>query len=306
MNTNQNQHHHHHSGHNHGRSTGNIRLAFFLNLFFSIIEIIGGIYTNSVAILSDAIHDLGDSISLAVSWYLQKKSTKGRDEYYSYGYKRFSVLGAVIISMVLLLSSFFILRESFSRLIQPQEADAEGMLYFAILGIVINGFAAYRMKSGDSLNEKAVTLHLLEDVLGWVAVLIASIVMMFVSVPILDPLLSIGITLWVLYNVYNNLKSAFKVLLQEVPQNIDTNTMLEQIHRLPHIVGLHDFHLWSLDGQKNIMTIHIVTDLNIKPEQVLLLKGSIKSIAHSFCVAHVTIEFETMEESVDCAFLNCD
>ena len=278
------------------KSTGNIRLAFFLNLIFAFIELLGGLYTNSVAILSDAVHDFGDSISLGFAWFLEKKSLKGRDENYSYGYKRFSLLGAIIISVVLIVSSFFIVRESIVRLMDPQETNAKGMLVFAFIGIAVNGFAAYRLRSGHSLSERAVSLHLLEDVLGWVAVLIASIVMLFIDLPILDPLLSIAITIWVMINIYRNLRDTFKVLMQEVPQNIDVTGLLSRIKEMPSVVGVHDFHMWSLDGYRNIMTLHVVTDNAITSDNRLQIKQDIKELALSFNVAHVTLEFEEENE----------
>ena len=218
--------HHHHE---HTHSTGNIRLAFFLNFFFAIIELVGGVLTNSVAILSDALHDFGDSVSLGIAWYLQKLSTKGRDRYYSYGYKRFSLLGAVFISVILLVGSVFVIKESVERIMDPQEPNAKGMFLLAIFGVLINGAAVLRLKKGSSLNERAVSLHMLEDVLGWIAVLIVSIVMMFVDLPVLDPLLSIGISLWILSNIYKNLKDTFRIFLQQVPQNIDLQTLENRI-----------------------------------------------------------------------------
>jgi cobalt-zinc-cadmium efflux system protein len=293
-----------HHSHTHPEDSGtkNISLAFFLNLFFSIIELAGGLLTNSVAILSDAIHDFGDSISLGLAWFLQRKSNQKSDEFYSYGYKRFSLLGAIFISVVLLVSSFFILRESIERIITPQEANARGMFILAILGIAVNGFAAYRLKKGHSMNERAVSLHLLEDVLGWIAVLLASIVMLFVNLPIIDPLLSIAITIWVLYNVYRNLRDTFRVLLQEIPQNIDVNLMLTRIKSLPPVRDIHDFHLWSLDGERNIMTLHVVTVESVTPGNLLQLKQDIREVAHAFSIEHVTLEFENESESDDCMF----
>lgn len=291
--------HHHHTEDSGSR---NIRFAFFLNLTFSVIELIGGLLTNSVAILSDAIHDFGDSISLGMSWFLQRKSQQKSDEFYSYGYKRFSLLGAIFISLVLLISSFFILRESYERLFNPQQADARGMMLLAFLGIAVNGFAAYRLKSGHSLNERAVSIHLLEDVFGWVAVLIASVIMMFTSLPVIDPVLSIGISIWVLYNVYRNLRDTFRVLMQEVPQDIDVNSMLSKIEQMPSVKGLHDFHLWSLDGERNIMTLHVVTSEAISKGNLLKLKQDIREVAHSFHVEHVTLEFENETESEACEF----
>jgi cobalt-zinc-cadmium efflux system protein len=296
--------HHHH--HREDKATGNMRLAFFLNLFFAIIELIGGLYTNSIAILSDAVHDFGDSISLGIAWFLQKKSKRKRDEYYSYGYKRFSLLGAIIISVVLIVSSFFIMRESIIRLFNPQQADAQGMMLFAFLGIAVNGFAAYRMHSGKSFSERAVSLHLLEDVFGWVAVLVASVVMMFVDAPWIDPVLSIGITFWVLSNVYKNLRKTFKVLMQEVPQNLNVNFMLTRIHSIPGVIGLHDFHLWSLDGEQNIMTLHVVTEAGVSSDKIKELKQEIRKVTESHDISHVTLEFEDNIESDDCVFLdNC-
>ena len=200
-------HNHHH--HSHGSSTENIAVAFFLNLAFTIIEFIGGFYTNSLAIMSDALHDLGDSLSLGLSWYFQKKSTKRANKKYSYGYKRFSLLGAVINSIVLVIGSVFIIKEAIPRIINPENADAKGMMWLAVLGIIVNGAAVLKLKKGTSINERVVSLHLLEDVLGWVVVLLASIVMQFWDVPVLDPVLSIAIAGFVLFNVYINFKVSF-------------------------------------------------------------------------------------------------
>lgn len=296
-------HHTHTHNHDHSGASRNIGLAFFLNLFFAGIELVGGLLTNSVAILSDALHDFGDSISLGLAWFLEKKSNQKRDRFYSYGYKRFSLLGAIILSVVLIVSSFFIVRESIERLIDPQEANAKGMMLLAFLGIAVNGFAAYRLHKGHSLNERAVSLHLIEDVMGWVAVLLVSIVMMFVDVPILDPILSLAITAWVLSNVYRNLRDTFKVLLQEVPQNINVEEMMSKIRSMNHVKGLHDFHLWTLDGEHNIMTLHVVTANLLPPNNLLQLKQDIKQLASDYEINHVTLEFEDEKEAEMCQFL---
>lgn len=288
--------HTHNHNHSHHNVTKNITVAFVLNLCFSVIELIGGILTNSIAILSDALHDFGDSISLGVAWYLQKVSEKKPDAKYSYGYKRFSLLGAIFISVVLLIGSTFIIKESVERIFTPSEPHAQGMFWLAIFGVIINGAAVLRLKKGKSMNERAVMLHLLEDVLGWIAVLIASIVMMFVSLPVLDPLLSIGISLWVLFNVYRNMKATFKILLQEVPQSIDLKKLEEKIKQIPEVQDLHDIHLWSLDGETHILTLHVVTTDDISLERQCKLKTEIHKICEEFQVPHSTIEFETISE----------
>lgn len=292
--------HHHHSDHD--SSLSNIRLAFILNLIFSFIEIVGGLFTNSVAILSDALHDMGDSISLGIAWFLQRKSKQRSDEFYSYGYKRFSMLGAIFISFTLIISSLFIIRESVVRLSDPVSPNAKGMLLLAILGIVVNGAAAFKLKAGSTYNERTVSLHLLEDVFGWVAVLVVSIVMQFADIPVLDPLLSLGITVWVLINVYKNLRDTFKILMQEVPQNIDVPSMLSKISKLSYVESVHDFHLWSLDGQRNIMTMHVVTSQDFPANGEQQLKQEIRELASLYKIDHVTLELENELESDNCDF----
>lgn len=292
----------HHHDHHHA-PTGNIRMAFLLNLFFAIVELVGGLFTNSVAILSDALHDFGDSISLGIAWYLQKLSTKGRDKFYSYGYKRFSLLGAVFISVILLAGSVIVIKECIERIITPQEPNAEGMFVLAIFGVAVNGIAAWRLSKGSSLSERAVSLHMMEDVLGWVAVLIVSIVMMFVNLPILDPLLSIGISIWILSNVYKNLKDTFKVLLQQVPQQVNLDALESKITSLDNVKSLHDIHLWTLDGEENVITLHVVVTPNTPVERVQKLKNSIRTLCNDADIHHATIEIEAENES--CGLENC-
>lgn len=197
-------HHHHGHHHHHHHSTGNIKVAFFLNLGFAIIEIIGGLFTNSLAILSDALHDLGDSLSLGLAWYFQKYSEKERDQKYTYGYQRFSLLGAYINTIILIIGSIFIIQKSVTRILHPEEVEALGMILLAILGILVNAAAVLKLQKGTSLNEKVVTLHLMEDILGWVVVLLGSILMYFIYLPIIDPILSLGISIYILYNAFKN------------------------------------------------------------------------------------------------------
>jgi len=262
-------------------------------------EVFGGLYTNSVAILSDALHDFGDSVSLGVAWYLQKVSGKGPDKYYSYGYKRFSLLGALFISLILLIGSIFVIKECVERILEPQTPNAQGMFALAILGIIVNGIAVLRLKKGTSINERAVTLHMLEDVLGWIAVLIVSIVMMFVDLPILDPLLSIGISLWILSNIYKNLKATLHVFLQQVPQNIDLAGLKTNILQLNQVTSLHDVHLWTLDGESHILTLHIVTEADITMEQQCLIKQQIRELCKEAAIGHVTMEIESCTEECE-------
>ncbi len=293
----------HNHSHNHDHSEGNIKIAFFLNLTFTIIEIIGGLYTNSLAILSDALHDLGDSLSLGLSWYFQRLSKKGRTPNFSFGYKRFSLLGAIINSIVLVVGSVFVLSHALPQLWQPEKTDAQGMLYLAILGVIVNGLAVFRLRKGESLNEKVVSLHLLEDVLGWIAVLIGSIIMMYFDAPIIDPILSILITAFVLFNVYKNIKESMRIILQGTPTDITVEDIEDKIKSVDKVLSTHDCHLWSLDGTYHILTAHVVLDKNYSLEELSLIKGQIFDVISKFNIKHSTLSFEL--ESEICELKNC-
>lgn len=290
-------HHHHHTQQD--PASGNIVFAFWINTAFALIEIVGGFYTNSVAILSDAVHDLGDSLSLGLAYYFQKKSQQKSDVKYTYGYKRFSLLGAFINSLVLTVSSIFIIAESVRRLFDPQQPDSAGMMVFAVVGILANTLAMLRLRKGASLSEKVVSLHFLEDVLGWCAVLAGSIVMMFADVPILDPILSIAISLFILWNVYKNLKATFRILFQGSPEHIDEAELSMKLATIPGVKGIHDTHSWSLDGRYNIMTLHVVVDEKFSLAEIQTTKEAVRHFLQHLNLQHITIEVEL--ENEECA-----
>jgi len=288
-----------HLHHHQNRSEGNIKVAFFLNLAFAIIEIIGGLWTSSVAILSDALHDVGDSLTLGVSWYFAKVAKRDRNHKYSYGYKRFSVLGALINSIVLVTGSVFIVMEAIPRLSDPVHPNTEGMIYLAIGGVLVNGLAAIRLSKGHSLNEKAVYTHLLEDILGWVAVLIGAIVMNFWDVPVIDPILSILIAVFILYNVFKNLRESFRIILQGTPSDISIKKIHEAIKDIPKVLDVHDCHIWSMDGEYHILSIHLVIKDDLALSELEQIKLETKERVNKLGISHTTIEFETQDEICD-------
>ncbi len=291
-------HHHHHH-----HETGNLKVAFFLNLGFTIIEIVGGIMTNSLAILSDALHDLGDSLSLGLSWYFQELSNKGSTKKFSYGFARFSILGAIINSIVLVVGSIFILITAIPEILDPEPVNAQGMLYLSILGIIVNGAAALRLKKGGSMNERVVSLHLLEDVLGWTAVLIGSIVMIFVEALWIDPLLSILISGYILFNVYRNLKESLVIILQGAPQDISIENIHQRLEEIPEVCNLHDCHVWSMDGEYNILTIHLQLSKDYRISELKEIKQKVQEkLAHE-SIDHITVEFENKGD--DCDKMDC-
>jgi cobalt-zinc-cadmium efflux system protein len=286
--------------HSHRRAdTGSLKLAFFLNLGFSILEIAGGIWANSVAILSDAVHDLGDSFSIGMAWFLERFSEKGRDARFSYGYRRFSVLGALVNSLVLITGSIFVLSEAIPRILSPEKPKAEGMILFAVIGILVNGAAVLRMRGQKSLNTKVVAWHLLEDVFGWTAVLIAGVVLLFSDFYIIDPILSIAITLYILYNVARNLKKSLSVFLQAVPEGLRIRDIEAELTAIEGVKNSHHTHVWSLDGERHILTTHIVVDISVPAERIPEIKRRVRETAVSMGLYHTTVEIETTGETCE-------
>lgn len=284
------------SGHHHHHDVDNIRSAFWLNVFFTIIEFVGGFYVNSVAIMSDAIHDLGDSLSLGLSWYFQKLSHKGRTSTFSYGYRRFSVLSAIINSCVLLIGSVLILMETFPRLLAPEQPNTRGMIILAILGVIVNGLAVYKTHKGKTANEKVVSLHLMEDVLGWIGVLIGSLIMNFWDVPILDPILSLMIAVYILYNAFRNIGKSIKIILQGIPEDVNLQKLEEQLLSIKGVDRIHDMHTWSMDGEYHVMTLHLVLNHVDVFKNSIQIKKEARNIIQRGTVNHVTIELEGPHE----------
>ncbi len=284
------------SNHHH-QPQGNLKIAFLLNVFFTIFEFIGGWYVNSIAIMSDAVHDLGDSVSLGIAWLLAKKSTQKANKTFSFGYYRFSLLGAFINSMVLIAGSVYVITEAINRLIYPEYSNAKGMFWFAVVGIIVNGYGAWKVSKGKSLNEKVIIWHLLEDVLGWVAVLIVAIIMHFYSTPYLDPILSLLITVFILYNVVKRLKETMIIFLQGKPKNIDYQTIENKLQTIPGVDSIHHLHIWSLDGEHNVVTVHVKTSKNVTLEDINALKSNIKQLLSEYSFSHITVEIDFNNES---------
>ncbi len=287
--------------HSHSNSGKNLKLAFFLNLAFTVLEFIGGIYVNSIAIVSDAVHDLGDSLSLGTSWYLDKKSKKKSSSTFSFGYRRFSLLGALINSLVLIVGSIYVISEAVGRLFEPEPSDADGMIIFAIIGVTVNGFAAYKLSGGKTMNEKVVSWHLLEDVLGWMAVLVVAIVLKFEDIYYLDPALSLLITMYILWNVVKRLKETLFIFLQGVPREIDLDEIQNRLLEIPKVASMHHTHVWSLEGENHVFTAHIKLQNIIEFNEILAVKKEVKNILKEYSFEHYTIETELDDETCELA-----
>ena len=280
------------------KTARNIFIAFILNLAFSVFEFIGGIFTGSVAIISDAVHDIGDAASIGVAFFLEKKSKKQPDEAYTYGYSRYAVIGSVLTTLILLLGSLAVIYHAILRMINPVEINYNGMILFAIVGVCVNLAAALLTRDGDSLNQRAVNLHMLEDVLGWIVVLVGAVVMRFTNFYMIDSLMSIGVAIFILVNALKGLKEALDLFLEKTPQGISIREITEHICEIDGVLGVHHVHVWSMDGHNNYATMHVVVNGNAHT-----IKHDIRDELKEHGIGHATLELE--EEHEHCHEEHC-
>ncbi len=273
----------------------NIKVVFFINIIFSIIEVIFGLLFNSVAILADAVHDFGDSVSVGLAWFFQRYSTKEANNQFTFGHQRFSLLGALITAIVLLVGSVLILTQSIPRIFNPQEVNAEGMFFLAIFAIILNGYAAYRLSKGKSKNESVLNLHMLEDVLGWVGVLIMSVVVRFTDWYILDPIFSVALSIFIFIRTLPIFISTVKIFLEGVPEGVDLDQLQKSILNLDEVHATSHLHVWSIDGEENAMTVTIFVSTE-DPYRIEEIKNQIRLLTKGLNVSHSTIEI-TLDKS---------
>jgi cobalt-zinc-cadmium efflux system protein len=269
-----------------------VRFAAFLNFAFTIVELVGGLWTNSLAILSDALHDFGDSIALLVSWLFERGAKRSPDDSHTFGYQRLSLFSALVSASILIGGSIVIIVQAIPRFFNPEPVNAFGMLGIAIIGITFNSAGFFLLKKGESLNEKVLSWHLLEDVLGWITLLIGGIIIYFWKFYLIDPVMTVGLTVFILYNVSKNLREAINILLQGVPEHIDLEAVKADLKGIKGVIGMHDVHVWSMEGETGIFTAHVVLDdeaLKEPPEQI---KQIIKGALLKHHIEHSTIELE--------------
>lgn len=298
------EHHSHNHAHSHvHRSHGNILVAFFLNLFFVFVEVAGGLLTNSFAILSDAIHDFGDCVAIGFAYIMERLSEKAPDEKYTYGYRRFSLLSAIITSVILIVGSFAIIMGAVKRFHQPSEIHGFGMLIIAVLGVVINGVAVLKTHKGKGINERAISLHLLEDVLGWIAVLVGSLFIYLFNWYFVDGLLSVLIAGFLLFQSSKNIKEIFVILLEKTPENVDVNAFRAAVSGVEGVSDVHHLHVWSLDGEKTMATMHIRMLGTTSAAECEKAKKHIITIGGEQGIDHITVQIDL---DTECCEGNCD
>ena len=268
-----------------------IFIAFILNLCFSVFEFFGGILTGSVAIISDALHDIGDAASIGISYFLERKSKRPPDKKYTYGYARYSVIGGAFSTLVLLIGSGAVIYNAVGRIISPSDVNHNGMIAFAVAGVIVNTAAAAFTHHGHSANQKAINLHMLEDVLGWIVVLIGAFVIKFTGFVLIDPLMSVGVAVFILANAIKNLKEITDIFLEKVPDNIDAEELEKRIKGIGNVIDVYDIHILTLDGKKNFITMHVVANADNRE-----IKRKIREVLYEYGINDITLEFEKEKE----------
>ena len=263
----------------------NILIAFLLNLGFSVFEFFGGIFTGSVAILSDAVHDLGDALGIGVSWFLERKSKRQADSTYTYGYARFSVLGSVFTCGILLLGSVGVIVSAIGRLMNPVPIHYDGMILFAVVGVAVNLTAAFVTREGESLNQKAVNLHMLEDVLTWMVVLIGAVVMRFTDLTVLDPLVSIAVAVYIFVHAIGHLRAAVDIFLVKVPDGYAVEDIKTRIEQMEGVQNAHHIHIRSIDGYTHAASLHVASE---RTDAI----AAVTAVLNEMGIPHVTVQVE--------------
>ncbi len=292
---NHNDHKPHSPKHAHNR----IGVALLLNFSFACLELIGGIVIGSSALVANSLHDFGDSASIVIAYVLEKLSKREADQRFSYGYRRLSLLSAIIMGVILIVGAVFMITHAAEKIFSPPEFNSDVLLYFAIAGIAINAFGARALHKGHSANEKIISWHFIEDLLAWSATLIAALCIKFLGWYVLDPILSIAISIFVLYRVISLSWNDLKVFLQGVPTSLQQEKILHILKHVPDIHHIHNLHIWSMDGEHHVVTMHVALKGNPTLQELEKVKSQIQTILSKIATIHLTVEFEAAD--ADCA-----
>ena len=269
-------------------------VAFFLNLSYAIVEFIAGGIFGSSAVLADSVHDLGDAIAIGISAFLETISNREEDSHYTLGYKRFSLLGAMITAVILMTGSVLVILENIAKIFHPQSVNDEGILWLGIIAIIINVLASLVIRKGQTKNESILSLHFLEDTLGWVAVILMAIVLRFTDWYILDPLLSLVISFFILSKALPRFWRTLKIFLDAVPEGVDIQKIKTDLAELDHVASINQLNLWTMDGLEKNAIVHVCLK---EMEHMETCKESIRIFLKDCGFQNITIEVDADLES---------
>ena len=272
-------------------------LAFLLNLSFAIVEFIAGGIFGSSAVLADSVHDLGDAIAIGVSAFLESISNREEDSRYTLGYKRFSLLGAMVTAVILMTGSGMVILENMVKLFHPQPVNDEGLLWLGIIAISVNVLASLVIRKGQTKNESILSLHFLEDTLGWLAVILMAIVLRFTDWYILDPLLSLAISFFILSKAIPRFWSTLKIFLDAVPEGVDIKQVKNDLEQLDNVASINQLNLWTMDGLEKNAIVHVCLK---RMEDMEVSKTAIRHYLKDIGFHNITIEVDSDQASHAC------
>lgn len=269
-------------------------VAFFLNLSYAIVEFIAGGIFGSSAVLADSVHDLGDAIAIGISAFLETISNREEDRQYTLGYKRFSLLGALVTAVILITGSILVILENITKLFNPQPVNDEGILWLGIIAVSINLLASLVVRKGKTKNESILSLHFLEDTLGWLAVILMAIILRFTDWYILDPLLSLVISIFILTKALTRFWRALKIFLDAVPEGVETGDLEKDLEALINVKSVNQLSIWSMDGLENNAIIHLCLE---DWKQMMETKNQVRQLLEERGIQNITIEVDTSQSN---------
>ena len=269
-------------------------VAFFLNLSYAIVEFIAGGIFGSSAVLADSVHDLGDAIAIGISAFLETISNREEDRQYTLGYKRFSLLGALVTAIILMTGSVLVILENVTKILNPQPVNDEGILWLGIIAVSINVLASLVVGKGKTKNESILSLHFLEDTLGWLVVILMAIILRFTDWYILDPLLSLVISFFILSKALPRFWRTLKIFLDAVPEGVDIQKIKTDLAELDHVASINQLNLWTMDGLEKNAIVHVCLK---EMEHMETCKESIRIFLKDCGFQNITIEVDVDLES---------
>jgi len=276
------------------QSTKRLSISLILTLAFVFIEAAAGIFSNSLALLTDAAHNLTDVIALGLSWFAIRITTRPANERKTYGYHRVGILVALINSTTLVVISLGIFYEAWHRFISPPEVQSSVLIGVGLIAVIINVVTAMLVRHGSEsdLNLRSAFVHLMGDVLSTVGAVVAGVIIYFTGANWLDPLVSVLIGFLILYNAWEILRDAVDILLEAKPRDIDTGKLVEDVMSVDGVLGIHDLHIWSLTQNLRTMSAHVLTD-DMSIGQGADIQNQINEIVyHRYNIAHATLQLE--------------
>ncbi|MGB0347069.1 MAG: cation diffusion facilitator family transporter [Balneolaceae bacterium] len=288
------KHHHHHHHSFEDASIWKLWFSIVLNLIITIAQVIGGLISNSLALLSDAVHNLNDTVSLGISLAARKISQRGANQRKTFGYKRAEIIGAFINLITLVIVALFLIKEGFERFLDPQPIDGFTMFWVAVVGLAGNVITAALLykESKENLNLRSAYIHILSDALSSVGVIIGGWLIMQYQWYIVDTILTIFIGGYILWHSYHMLRETIDILMESKPDHLNLEDLEAKMHSVDEVCGVHHLHVWRLDEQQVLLECHVV----IEKEDVMRMeevKSKLKKILHDdFHITHSTLEFE--------------